>query len=152
MSFELAERRSNTALIGRQGPGGTIQDDLSYDGEAIILRVGRYWYRTQGGRSLYKSSGLFLEVDIGTKDYITRNVEDLSHFGREDDYLDVFLGLNHPLNNQWVLHLWAEYSQQETNLEPVAGFDRLEPSDFENVVFGLRISFYASRKTERVRR
>lgn len=149
LTFRFTERRSNTALIGTQGPGGTIQDDLSYDGEALVLRVGRYSYRMKGGRSLYKSTGLVLRVEVGTKDYITDNPDDLSHFLREDDYWSAALGLNYPLTNDWVLHLWAEYATQETNLEPVEGFDRLEPSDFENVVFGIRISYYFSKKTER---
>lgn len=151
LSFQLAERRSNTALIGRQGPGGTIQDDLSYDGEAIVARLGRYWYRAKGDQSLYKSSGLILEAELGTKDYITGNTQDLSHYLRQDDYWGVVVALFHPLSNDLVLHLWTEYAEQSTNLDPVPGFDRLEPSDFENVVFGIRISFYASKRTERSR-
>ena len=151
LSFQLAERRSNTALIGQQGPAGTIQDDLSYDGEALKLRLGRYWYRIKDERALYKSSAFAIALEFGNKDYITQNDLDLSHFLRDDDYWTVVVGYYHPLSNDWVLHLWAEYDQQETNLDPLTGFDRLEPSDFENVVFGLRISYYFSRKTERSR-
>lgn len=149
VAFEYAERRSNTALIGRQGPGGTIQDDLSYDGEVLILKLGRFWYRMKDGRSLYKSSGFLLELEIGNKDYITGNELDLSHFGRDDDYRSLLVALNHPVNNHWVVHLWGEYRRQETNLDPLSGFDRLEPSDFENVVFGIRLSYYASKKSSR---
>ena len=149
LTFELVERRSNTALIGTQGPGGVIQDDLSYDGEALVLRVGRYWYRMKDGRSLYKSNGFVFELELGNKDYITDNDQDLSHFLREDDYWAAVLAYFHPLSNDWVLHLWAEYATQETNLEPTPGFDRLEPSDFENVVFGLRVSYYTSKKSRR---
>lgn len=151
LSFEFAERRSNTALIGREGPAGAIQDDLSYDGEALMLRVGRYWYRAKNGRALYKSSGIAFEVEVSNRDYITGNSQDLSHFLRGDDYWTAVLAYSHPLSNNWVLDFWAEYEQQETNLDPVAGFDRLEPSDFERVVFGVRISYYASKKTQRSR-
>ncbi len=148
LTWELAERRSNTALIGRQGPAGTIEDDLSYDADVVTLLAGRTWYRARGLRALYKGDSLVLVARFGEKDYITRNRNDRTHFGRDDEFLALRLAYTRALSNDATVGVRVEYAEQETNLDPAAGFDRLEPSDFDNLVLGARLSYYTGWKSQ----
>ncbi len=147
LTYGFAERRSNTALIGRLGPAGTIEDDLSYDADVITLSAGRFWYREKGLRALYKGNSFQVAARYGQKDYITRNQNDLTHFGRNDDYVAVRAAYTHALSNSATARLLVEYAEQQTNLDPLDGFDRLEPSDFDNLVIGFQLSYYAGWKS-----
>jgi hypothetical protein len=77
---------------------------------------------------------------------------DLNHFMREDDFLIADLIYTHPISNRFTIRFAGRYREQQTNLDPVPGFDRLDPSDFDNYVIGLQLNYYFSKKSKTERK
>ncbi len=138
----LVNLDSNTSLIGQVSEGGTIEDDVSYESEAVQVYVGRRWYREKGGSVLRKQNRLWASLYWRTKEYTTDNLEDLSHFGRSDDRVTVDLWYSRALTDRAVLDFGLEYTTQQSNLEKIIGILRNEPSDYDKVVFVVRYSLY----------
>lgn len=141
--YEFTDLESNTALIGVEGPGGTIQDDLSSERDLIGLRWSLNWYRARGEVPLRKANRARFGAVWAVKDYTTANQLDLTHFGREDDAVRYTFDYTHALRDNLTLVVVLRYSEQETNrfIE-----DRLETTTFDEFRFLVGFNFYAGKR------
>lgn len=149
VAYEFSERESNTALIGRQNSvGGTINDDLASDRDTIRLNLSFNWYNERGGVPMRRSSRLRFGVAFADTENTTARENDLSHFGRSDDLFQARIDYTRPVLDDLSLSFFVRYAEVSTDFQPLPPLpdgrsrDRAV-SDFDEVVFGIAINFYA---------
>ena len=139
--YEFIDSESNTALIGTVGPGGTIQDDLTNQRSRFRIRLAFNWYSERNGSVLSKTNRLRFGVAYSEKEYTTDNLNDLTHFRRDDEIVQYSVEYVHPVFNSFTVELFGRYNDQQTN-RPVA--DVLEETTFDDYTVGLAFNWYTN--------